>query len=514
MKREGEKNKRTGQYFVGLQQPRTMLRNLILSYVFFLFCVSAPAMAHEGHSHSEADEDVASRIHEEFLHYLKSSEFGVSHASQAYIEINGRRYELNSSFYELLRLTLKASSPETCGSCVVEEVKQQSAKQDFLRKVSQGVQELFTRQTLARGGAFLDEYGYAAGVGYVLMEVLEHTAVGPLGICPILNLYYLYALDVIKQGQYVFASTYRTSIAKAIYFSFRSAFETFRLNKALKRPVFVVRDNEHEQPFAFSDFKKLRKEQGRYNWFMWQNWLDNKLSRRTLWPSAYINLDLDQSDSHEGHAHASPFKLLQAQPFDGRTSGLSFLKCVTTACTQEDSQAMDWWQSLPEAEQDLYREVYALFQSNTESEEELTSFSFRMRDIGLITDAKQATESRYLVASALQDILIFEFQALESLYQKELKKMSRDLSLWQYVGSLRRFHQLKIKIKKFGSALKAMALEQEQVPVYKHRQALLELGSILSIFEKASSLQSRGGPLSDILSSIRRMNACQELLTR
>ncbi len=489
-----------------------MLRQLILPYVFFLFSFGAPAFAHEGHAHSESDENVAVQIHEEFLHYLKSSEFNSGPSQDVAIEINGRRYLLNSSFYELLRLTLKAASPETCGSCVVEEVKKQSRTKEFLSKVKEGVKELFDRQTVARGATFLDEYGYAAGVGYILMEVLEHTAMGPLGICPILNLYYLYALDVIKQSQYVFVSTYKTSIVKAIYFSFRSGFETFRLNRALKKPVFENEDGASQK--SWNEFKTLRKEQGRYKWFLWKNWLDQKLSKRTLWPTAYLTLDLEKADAHEGHEHASPFKLLQAQPLDGKPSGLSFLKCETVNCSQEDSRAREWWNDLDASDHKLYREVYERFQSTSVSDEELISFAFRLRDIRLITDAQHPIEERFLAASALQDVLIFEFHAIEAIYHKQLNAVRNQMSVWQYIKAFKRFHNFKVKIKKYGSFLKSLAMEKEQVPVYLYRQALLDLSSILGLFEKASSLIERQTSLTHLLDPIYGLNSCQDILTQ
>lgn len=492
-----------------------MIRQLLSVSVFFLFLSGVPTFAHEGHSHDASDAAVAIQFHQQFLNYLKSSDFGQTSGSQAYVEINGQRYPLNSSFYELLRLTLKAADPEACGSCVVEEVKQQSHNAKFLNKVTEGLKELFSMQTVATSGAFLDEYGYAAGVGYVLMEVLEHTAMGPLGICPLLNLYYLYTLDMIKQSQYVFASTYKASIPKALYFSFRSAFETVRMNRALKRPIFIPAGEDHIQEHrkTWSEFKKLRKEQGRYRWFMWQSWLDKKLSKRTLWPSAYVHFDLDKVDAHAGHAHASPFKLLQAQPFDGKPSGLSFLKCETTSNCHEDSVAMDWWQTLIADDQDIFRKVYEQLNSESKSEEELTSFAYRIRDVLFIASAKEPVAARFLSASALQDILTFEFQALETIFQNELNSTRATLSTWQYISAVRRFHKLKITIKKYGASLKAMAMEKEQVPVYELHQSLMDLGRILGIFEKASSLIEREQPMIHILAPISEFKSCQELLT-
>lgn len=462
------------------------MRHFCVSFcVFFLVLTGWPAVAHQGHSHDSSEGDVAIQVQEQFLKYLKSAESAEKFTTEAYVTVNGRRYVLNSEFYELLRLSLKAAAPDVCGSCVAEEVKAKSSISKFAKKWGDKVRDLFGVHTVAYGSQFIDEYGFAAGAGYVLMEVLEHTFLGPLGICPILNLYYLSMLDTIKQGQFVFQSAYKQSLGKAVYLAFRSAFESMRLNSSLKHPTFKYNDGAEGEPAAeglmsWSIFKDVRKAQGRYRWFLWDSWLDERLSRRTLWPSAYMNMDLEKKSphshhEHDGHDHA-PFKMLMARQLEEGTKPL--LKCESTSCNHDDPISED-----------------------------------RLKDIYFIADVEQPQIQRFINASLLQDVLLFEAQALSVQFRAELMEKRADMGAWQLVKKARQFNRLNIKIKKFGATLKALAMLSQGVGDSQKEQSIKNLREILDIFQKASHLREHDQSLLLLLEDIEKLLSCQELLT-
>jgi len=459
---------------------------LISACVFFLFSVSAPVWAHPGHSDNSGDAEIAIQFHKQFLKYLKDPDGAADLTTDAYVTINGHRYALNSSFYELLRLAIKAAAPEVCSSCVVKEVQEKSDRFKFLKKWVGKFRNLFSINTVAYGEKLVDEYGYAAGAGYVLMEILEHTFLGPLGFCPILNIYYLSMLDNIKQGQYVFQSTYKQSVFKAVYFSFRSAFETMRLNHALKNPVFKPKDDAIGAPveghMSWDIFKGVRKTQGRYGWFLWSSWLDTKLSSRTLWPSAYMSFDVEKSGSQQhGHDHESPFKMLMMSgvPEEGTKP---FLSCESTSssfsCDHDEPISED-----------------------------------RLRDIYFILDAEQSQIQRYIIASLLQDVLLFEAQALDVQIQAELTSKRAENGTWDYLRKGTRFNRLNAKIKKYGASLKSFAMSSTSVSEVQKEQAVKNLRDMLDIFQKASLLREQEQSFSPLLEDIEKLLTCQDLLT-
>lgn len=454
-----------------------MRRILILIFVFFL---CGTAQAHEGHSHDAGDNDIAIQVHKQFLKYVTEPSGAKDLTADAYVTINGHQYALNSSFYELLRLTIQAVAPDVCSSCVVEEVKAQSHFKKFVKIASDKVRDFFSINTPAYGAKIVDEYGYAAGAGYVLMEMLEHSFLNVLGICPILNVYYLSMLDTIKQGQHVFQYTYKQSVFKAFYFSFRSAFETVRLNRALKSPVFKLKEQGlgpvAEGYMSWGNFKEVRKTQGRYRWFMWSSWLDKKLSRRTLWPSAYLTLDVEKPSSHHGHDHGSPFKmLLVAQPEEGTRP---FLSCEGTSCNYDDPISED-----------------------------------RLNDIYFIADAESPQVQRYINASLLQDVLLFEAQALDVQIQTELTENRSRLGNWDYLWKSVKFHRLNVKIKKYGAFLKTMAMSSRPISEEQKELAIKNLKEILAIFQKASLLKEEEQSFVPLIEDIEKLLNCQDLLT-
>jgi len=305
---------------------------VFISQVFFtLNFVSA-------HSGADPAEEWTDKFYRNFIRYHKDIEHINSGPirSEAFIKIGSQKFPLNNDFYELMRLSLRSVAQEYnefCDTCLVEEVKKKSQDRTWIQNIESKIDSI-TEMRAAISGV-KREYGNMALVGYLMMEMLEHTFLGPLGVCPILNVVYFSSLDVIKSmvQSFRFSRDFRLlgvpSITQSIQLGMRiflfkkraskilyefhpqmrkslsngnnSEVTAKHLSKKFNFWIFWKKDSIDRVSVSNREYRKLSKRQGRLRWLYWQTELQSLYSRRLLWPIAYQELILDPSlTSEEG----------------------------------------------------------------------------------------------------------------------------------------------------------------------------------------------------------------------
>lgn len=302
--------------------------------VLLLITTILMLLGHELLAHDEQDpaEIWTKQFYQNFINYhLKSQQPNLNpvHSSPS-LRVWGQKIALDSQFYELMRWSLKSVSTDFnhfCDTCLIEEVKQQATNPHWVTQIETKLNSL--TELRASIGGIKQEYGHMALVGYVMMEVLEHTFLGPLGICPILNVIYFSSLDTFKSMGQSFNSSrdFRRLGLPSLTLSIRTGLKIFLLKKQAKNIVFEFSPQARSQCTALETnslatqhiqhklkktffwqenqvsqlsaklkhYIKLSKKQKRYRWLNWKTAIQKQFSRRLLWPIAYQELVLDPS---------------------------------------------------------------------------------------------------------------------------------------------------------------------------------------------------------------------------
>jgi hypothetical protein len=318
----------TLQYFKHLQH----LKDLGYLLLFFFFLQGGNlALAHD---HSSSHDAWTEQFYQQFLRYHRSENFletqGSSFKSHSYLRVWGEKIPLNSEFYQLMRVSLHSLSQEYnefCDHCLVKEVEKKAQDSHWLEKVETKL-NAFTELRGTISG-IKKEYGRMALVGYVIMEMLEHTFLGPLGICPILNMVYFSSLDTVKSMLQVlkFSRDFRFLSLPSVTQSIKTGVKIFLLKRRASQIFYefhpqlrqVYHDEELSKVTArhlqrkfkkhffwqeteidhlrvsLKEYKKLSTEQKRKRWLYWKTEIQRQFSRRLLWPIAYQELVLDPS---------------------------------------------------------------------------------------------------------------------------------------------------------------------------------------------------------------------------
>ncbi len=295
------------------------------------------------HEVNGQDRDIMNTFYQQILNYSQSYshivKFNGEPVSQIEMNIWGHKIPLNSQFYELLRISLRSVSltyNEFCESCIYAEVKERASDKKFVEVIEDKIDDMTELRALI--SSVKKEYGYMALVGYVIMEMLEHTILGPLGVCPILNAVYFSSLDTFKTMGQVFKysrdfeflsmpslyNSVRSGIkltllkkrASSVLLSFdsqsRSVCETStysnvhykHLEKKMKKMFFWQNETIDHFRIKYSEYKKISKKQKRLKWLYWQTNLQKLFSRKLMWPMAYQELILNpylESSFEVGH---------------------------------------------------------------------------------------------------------------------------------------------------------------------------------------------------------------------
>ena len=310
----------------------SILASQVAARVFIVVLLVFLTQIAKAHSGSDLGEEWADKFYRNFIRYHHQVEQNNSGATMSHssIRIWGQKFPLNNEFYELMRLSLSSVASEYnefCDTCLVDQVKQKSADVTWIQSIEDKINSLTEMRASISG--VKKEYGNMALVGYVIMEMLEHTFLGPLGVCPILNVIYFSSLDVFKSMIHVFrfsrdfrllgvpslTQSIETGVriflfkkrATKVYYEFNpqmrevltkpgvSEVTAKHLNQRFKPRFFWHQSLVTQIRVSVKDYKKLSKNQGRKRWLYWQTELQSLYSRRLLWPIAYQELILNPS---------------------------------------------------------------------------------------------------------------------------------------------------------------------------------------------------------------------------
>lgn len=344
---------------------------LIYIFLFFFQCKSF------AHNDQDPAEFWTREFYTKFIQYQKSTSTQTTPhlESQSYLKVWGQTLPLNSQFYELLRYSLHSVASgynDFCDTCLIEEIKTKSKDPHWVTRIENKLNAL--TEIRAEISGIKQEYGNMALVGYVMMEVLEHTFLGPLGVCPILNVIYFSSLDTFKSMGQVFkysrdfktfglpSFTQSLSAGLKIFILKRQALKvTYQFNpqarstcqaspssslsaqhihNKFKKYFFWQKDEINQIKVSKKQYVKLSKQQKRKRWLYWQTELQKQYSRRLLWPIAYqelvLNPNLDKiSNQNKSDSDYESFDIRQDLKFIFSVQEHPYQRFLTALYVQE-----------------------------------------------------------------------------------------------------------------------------------------------------------------------------------
>jgi hypothetical protein len=313
----------------------TDVKIFILVRCFFLLSLillnSAESFGHEASGVNSEQKVWLEKFYIQFLKYHSTIPTDDEKASriEPSIKVWNTKLPLNNEFYKLMQLSLNSVAHEYnefCDTCLVNKVKEKAKHHGWVQMIENKLNEITEFRATIQG--IKREYGYMAIVGYIMMEMLEHTFLGPLGVCPILNAIYFSSLDVFKSMLHVlkYSRDFRflgiPSIAQAIQAGMRIFLFKMRATKILyefdpqmrkvsEKPGVSQKVLDHlnrqfrswwfwknvnpisEVTITNKAYNKLSRQQERKKWLYWQTELQSLFSRRLLWPIAYEEIILN-----------------------------------------------------------------------------------------------------------------------------------------------------------------------------------------------------------------------------